>query len=314
MESLVSVIIPTYNRADYLKLALKSVLEQTHKNIEVLVADDGSTDNTAEIVLSFNEPRIKYFYQKNTGTPGAARNFGLRKASGDYVAFLDDDDMWLPEKLEIQVDYLRKHPEYYLVYSNAWIIDENGVRKGLLVKSESFKEGEIFEELVKSNFIPQPTVLMRRDIFENIGFFNENPSLKAVADYEYWLRVSLHFKIGFVKEPLAMYRVHSKAMSREINSAKLDQKILFSLINDPLVPDTNKIVERFYELYYPSAMYNWTISANVAAKKELKKYLRYNLRHLHLINVFRALLFWVLCNFKYNNLKRIKDMVLKPRS
>jgi glycosyltransferase involved in cell wall biosynthesis len=210
MEPLVSVIIPTYNRADYLKLALKSVLEQTYKNIEVIVVDDGSMDNTAEVVADFNDPRIKYFYQKNTGLPAATRNRGLREASGEYIAFLDSDDLWLPEKLEIQVDYLRNQPDYHLAYSNAWIIDETGARKGLIMDLELFKEGKIFKDLVKYNFIPQLTVLMKRKVFDEIKFFNEDPALRAVEDYEYWLRVALRrYKIGFVKEPLAIYRAHS---------------------------------------------------------------------------------------------------------
>ena len=314
MEPLVSVIIPTYNRAEYLKLALKSVLEQTYKNIEVIVADDGSMDNTAEVVADFNDPQIKYFYKKNTGLPAATRNLGLREASGEYIAFLDSDDMWLPEKLEIQVEYLREHPEYHLAYSNAWIIDGTGVRKGLIMDLELFKEGEIFKDLVKCNFIPQLTVLMKREVFDDIGFLNEDPALRAVEDYEYWLRVALRYKIGFVKEPLAMYRVHSEGVSREMNLAPAQQKTLFSLLEDPSVPNKNEIMERVYELYYPSAMYNWKNSAILTAKKELKKYLRYNFRHLHLINCFKALRFGVLFNFKYNNLKRIKDMVLKPRT
>jgi glycosyltransferase involved in cell wall biosynthesis len=314
MEPLVSVIIPTYNRADYLKLALKSVLEQTYKNIEVIVADDGSMDNTAEVVADFNDPRVKYFYQRNTGLPAVTRNRGLREASGEYVAFLDSDDMWQPEKLEIQVEYLRNQPDYHLAYSNAWIIDETDARKGLIMDLELFKEGEIFKYLVKYNFIPQLTVLMKRKVFDEIGFFNEDPTLRAVEDYEYWLRVALRHKIGFVKEPLAMYRVHSGGMSRAANLAPAQQKILFSLLEDPSVPNKNKIEERVYELYYPSAMYNWTNSANVTAKKELRKYLSYNLRHANLTNVFKALRFGVLFNFKYNNLKRIKNWILNQRS
>ena len=279
MEQLISVIIPTYNRAEYLKLALKSVLEQTYKNIEIIVADDGSTDNTAEVVADFNDPQIKYFYQKNTGLPAAVRNLGLREASGDYIAFLDSDDMWLPEKLELQVEYLHKHPKYQLVYSNAWIIDENGVREGLLDKIESSKEGKNFGELVRGNFIPQLTVLMKREVLKKIGFFNEDPSIRAAEDYEYWLRVALHYKIGFVKEPLAMYRVHSMMVSHGINHAKSTQKVLFSLINDPLVPNKNEVMERIYELYYSSAVYNWKNSDKLAAIEDFKKYLVWSIRN-----------------------------------
>jgi glycosyltransferase involved in cell wall biosynthesis len=289
MKPLVSVIIPTYNRVDYLKLALKSVLEQAYKNIEVIVTDDGSTDDTAKVVADFNDPRIKYFYQKNTSLPAATRNLGLREASGEYIAFLDDDDLWCPEKLEIQVEYLRKHLEYYLVYSNAWFIDENGVRDGLLEKLESFKGGKIFEELVRYNCIPQLTVLMKREVFEKIGFFNEDPTLRAIEDYEYWLRVALQYKIGFVKEPLAMYRVHSGGATHEINHAKQILKALSSVINDPSVPNKNKVVERIYELYLSSAIYNWKNSDRLAAREELKKHLMWSIRNFRIKNVFKVL-------------------------
>ena len=288
MEPLVSVIIPTYNRADYLKLALKSVLEQTYKNIEVIVADDGSTDNTAEVVADFNDPRIKYFYQKNTGLPAATRNLGLQEASGELIAFLDSDDMWLPKKLEIQVEYLHKHPEYFLVYSNAWIINENGVRDGLLLKSGSFKEGEIFEELVKTNFIPQLTILMKRDVFEKVGFLNEDPFIIAAEDYEYLLRVSLYYKIGFIKEPLAMYRKHSVNLHLTINGARVAQKILSSQANDSSVPNKNKILERIYELYLYSAIYNWKNSAKLDAIEDLKKYLVWSVRTFKIKSVMKT--------------------------
>ena len=294
MGSLVSVIIPTYNRAAYLKLALKSVLEQTYKNIEVIIADDGSTDNTAEVVAGFNDPRIKHFYQRNTGLPAAARNLGLREASGEYIAFLDSDDMWLPKKLELQVEYLREHPEYHLVYSNARIINEKGIRKGLLLKSESLKEGEIFEELIKTNFIPQLTVLMKREVFENIGFLNEDPSLRAVEDYEYWLRVALRYKIGFVKEPLAMYRVHSGGIAHTTNGARLSQKILSSLLSSSSVPNKDKIVERIYGLYCYSAIHNWKMQDKLAAKEDFKKYLIWNIKNFKIINIFKVLALYLI--------------------
>ena len=285
MDSLVSVIIPTYNRAEYLKLALKSVLEQTYKNIEVIVVDDGSTDKTSEVVANFNDSRVKYFYQKNTGLPAVPRNLGMQKASGEYIAFLDDDDMWLSEKLKLQIDYLRKHPEYYLVYSDVWIIDENGVRKELLSKTKSFSEGEVFVELTGDDFIPQLTVFMKREVFENIGFFNEDPTLRAVEDYEYLLRVALRYKIGFVKEPLAMYRVHPGGTINKMNAAKLRQKVLSSLLDDPLVPDTIKVEESIYDQCFRAADYYWQNSDKLAAMNELKKYFVWSIRYFKIRNI-----------------------------
>ena len=307
MAPVVSVIIRTYNRALLLQKAIQSVLDQTFQDFEIVVVNNYSTDNTIEVVRSFKDERIRIINIRNEGIIAKSHNVGLKESHGDYIAFLDDDDLWCPEKLELQVEYLRKHPQYYLVYSNAWSIDENGVRKGLLLKSESFKKGEIFEELVKSNFIPQLTVLMKKEVYETIGFFNEDPSLNLVDDFEYWLRVALHYKIGFVKEPLAMYRVHSGAMGRGINFAELSQKVLSSLINDPFVPNKNKVVGRIYELYLPSAIYNWKNSENkLAAKEDLKKYLIWSIKNFKVMNIFKALaLYLVLKTGLFHLLSRL---------
>ena len=272
MNELVSVIIPTYNRVDYLKIALKSVLEQTNKNIEVIVVDDGSTDKTSDVVMSFNDTRVKYFCQEHSGFPAVGRNLGMQKAIGKYIAFLDDDDMWFHKKLEKQVEYLHKHPEYFLVYSNGWIIDEEGVQGELLLKPKFIREGDIFLELTKRNFILQSSVLMKKEVFNNIGFFTENPSIRAAEDYEYWLRVALQYKIGFVKEPLVMYRIHSGGIINNVNSAKIDQIVLSSLLNNSIVLNKNKVKKSINKLYLRSAYFCWQNSDKKAAINELKNY------------------------------------------
>ena len=288
MAPVVSVIIRTYNRAVLLQKAILSVLNQTFQDFEIIVVNNYSTDNTIELVKSFNDERIRIINIRNKGIIAKSRNVGLKKSHGDYIAFLDDDDLWCPEKLEIQVEYLRKHLEYYLVYSNAWYIDENDVRDGLIYNPQSFKEGEVFEEFVRYCGISQLTVLMKREVFETVGFFNEDPAINPADDFEYWLRVALHYKIGFVKEPLAMYRVHSEAMSHEINYAKLEQNALSSVINDPLVPNKNTVVERIYELYLPSAIYNWKNSKS-AAKEDIKKYLMWSVRNYKIKNIIKVI-------------------------
>jgi glycosyltransferase involved in cell wall biosynthesis len=156
MSPKVSVIIPTYNRALLLREAIQSVLDQTFQDFEIIVVNNYSIDNTIDVVKSFEDERIKVINIRNNGIIAKSRNRGLKESRGNYLAFLDSDDRWLPEKLEIQVEYLRNHLEYHLVYSNAWIIDGTGVRKGLIMDLELFKEGEIFKDLVKCNFIPQP--------------------------------------------------------------------------------------------------------------------------------------------------------------
>ena len=165
MAPVVSVIIRTYNRALLLQKAILSVLNQTFQDFEIIVVNNYSTDNTIEVVRSFNDERIRIINIRNKGIIAKSHNVGLKESHGDYIAFLDDDDLWCPEKLEIQVAYLRKHPEYYLVYSNAWFIDENGVRDGVLEKSESLKDVKIFEDIVRYNCIPLLTVLMKKEVY-----------------------------------------------------------------------------------------------------------------------------------------------------
>ena len=298
MAPIVSVIIRTYNRALLLQKAILSVLDQTFQDFEIIVVNNYSTDNTIEVVESFNDERIRIINIRNNGIIAKSQNRGLKESRGNYIAFLDDDDLWCPEKLELQVEYLRKHPEYNIVYSNAWIIDEKGVRKRVAVKSKSFREGEIFVELTEDNFITNSTVLMNREVFEKIGFFNENPSISAENDYEYWLRVALHYKIGFVRDPLAMYRVHSEAMSRKINFAKLTQRVLSSFLDNPLVPNKIRVEEIIYDAYFRSAVYYWRNSDKLAAMGEVKKYFVWSIRNFKIKNIIKNVIMILYLFFK----------------
>jgi len=286
----VSVIVPTYNRAHLVTETIDSILSQTFADFELILVDNYSSDNTEEVVKSYTDERIRYFKHQNNGVIAVNRNYAIRKAQGEYIAFCDDDDLWFPEKLEIQVKYSCAHPEYYLVYSNAWIFDENGVLNGLCRKPRSFKEGEVFEELVKYNFIPQLTVLIKGEVFENIGFFNEDPSQLGAEDYQYWLRTALYYKIGFVGEPLAMCREHPGRASHGINSARLNQKVFSSLIDGLSIPNKNKVIEAIYESYYQSALYYLKNSDKSAAKNEFKIYLTWCIRNLKVLNLFKNML------------------------
>ncbi|MBU4140009.1 MAG: glycosyltransferase, partial [Euryarchaeota archaeon] len=164
MQPTVSVIIPTFNRANYLKNSVQSVLSQTIKDLEIIVINNYSTDNTLEVISAFNDERIKIINFKNGGVIARSRNQGMLQSSGKYISFLDDDDLWSPDKLEIQIKYMEAHPIYGLVYSNAIIIDDDGNRKGLLIDQKKAKQGRIFLELLGGNFIPILTVLMKREL------------------------------------------------------------------------------------------------------------------------------------------------------
>jgi len=205
-RGLVSVIIPTYNRGALIRETIQSVVNQTYKSIEVLVIDDGSTDNTREIVEYINDSRIKYCWFENSGLPAVARNRGLRIARGEYIAFQDSDDLWVLDKLQKQIDYLEKHRDIFLLYSQHYI-QKDGELIG--VSPLTLKAGYIFHELYCSyNFIPIITVVMRNRGLANQYFNDEDKRLRAIEDYDLWLTIARSEKIGYIKEPLAIYRVH----------------------------------------------------------------------------------------------------------
>ena len=209
----VSVIIPTYNRADLIKETIQSVFDQTFQSFEIIIVDDGSTDNTRQVVKNINSPKIKYIYQDNSGRPAHARNRALKETRGEYIAFLDSDDLWLPHKLELQVKFLDKHQDVGLVYSQAKIF---GKTKGIFAippVARFARTGWMFDELLKINFIPTLTTLVRKKCLDRIGYFDEDPGLTSIEDYELWLRLSKEYQIGFIDQLLAEYRVHSTNLS-----------------------------------------------------------------------------------------------------
>lgn len=167
-----SVIVSTYNRAHYICEAIDSVLAQNYQNIEIIVVDDGSTDETRAVLRGYGD-KIRYFYQENQGLP-AARNFGIEKSSGKYLAFLDDDDIWFPEFLENQVAYLEAHPEVGMVHADLIILDETldepRLRKRML--PGPIPSGFILPELINRNVIACPTVVVRRSCLDNVGLFD----------------------------------------------------------------------------------------------------------------------------------------------
>ena len=208
----VSVVIPAYNCARYVAEAVESVLNQSCRPLEIIVVDDGSKDNTTEILKTF-EDRIVYIYQENAGEP-AARNTGIRRAQGEFIAFLDADDLWLPDKLNLQMNYFDNHPEVALVYSDMKFFDETGI------VHESVKEwlkmsppsGHIFPQLFTETLFGSGTVIFRKACVDRVGFFDE--LFLVGSDYEMWLRMARHFQFGYVDRPLLMYRHHPAMATR----------------------------------------------------------------------------------------------------
>ena len=205
-NKLVSVIIPTHNRADLLPETIKSVLAQTYNNIEIVVVDNGSTDNTGEVIAKMNVAALRYYRQENSGGPAGPRNNGFKHSSGEYIAFLDSDDIWLPDKIKRQVEILENNSRVGLVFCQCKFFGE-GYHENKLYPSKAFS-GNIFEKLILGNFVPTVSVLCRREALEQIGVFDENPNLRAFEDYELWIRIAYKFQFHYINEPLCLFRVH----------------------------------------------------------------------------------------------------------
>jgi glycosyltransferase involved in cell wall biosynthesis len=196
----VSVVIPTYNRLPKVKEAIESVLKQTYRDFDLWVVDDGSTDGTGGGLKVFGK-KIRHVSQDNRGV-SAARNFGARVSRGKYLAFLDSDDLWEPEKLEIQVKCMEENPQFPLCYT-----DEIWIRKGIRVnpkKRHGKYSGWIFEQCLPLCIISPSSALMKRALFEEIGGFDE--TLPVCEDYDFWLRVTCRYPVLFIDKKLIVKR------------------------------------------------------------------------------------------------------------
>lgn len=214
MSSKVSVIIPTYNRENLIKKALDSVEAQTYPDYEVVVIDDGSTDHTREVVESYGE-KVHYFYQENQGIAGA-RNAGIKRSSGEYIAFLDSDDYWLPEKLERQMALFGEHPEYGMVASCCASVRLDGRFRG---KNRPGKSGWILRDLFNKNFIRTSSAVIKKVCLEKVGLFDE--ALSECEEYDLWLRIAAQYPIGFINESLAVYVDNPEGVSTDSLAGRL---------------------------------------------------------------------------------------------
>lgn len=195
----VSVIIPTYNRLDFLKIAVQSVLEQTYPNFELIIVDDGSTDDTREWITSLSDNRIIYIYKKNSGA-SAARNTGIDNAKYNYIAFLDSDDRWVKNKLEKQMKLMLDNPKCMLSHT-----EELWYRNGKILNPKlkhKKRAGHIFENSLQLCSISMSTIIAKKTLFEEMGLFDTN--LTVCEDYDMWLRVTEKYPVCLIDEPLTI--------------------------------------------------------------------------------------------------------------
>lgn len=198
----VSIIIPAFNAASTIIKAVESVLSQSYCNFELIIIDDGSTDSTLKVVNSLTDSRIKIFTQTNAGV-SSARNKGIFLSRGNLIAFLDADDVWLPKKLEIQLDYFEKKP-YLDFLSGSAIYKYN---KKYQYRKSKCLEGNVFNKLLSGNYILTSSVMFKKKIAKNIKMFNEDITLGE--DWDFWLRLSLKNYFLTISDPLVLYEVHN---------------------------------------------------------------------------------------------------------
>jgi len=203
----VTVIIPTYNHAHIISRSIRSVLEQTYRDFELLVVDDASTDNTAEVVASFTEDRIKYIrLDRNSGTPAIPTNEGIKIARGDYIAIQDSDDEWLPSKLEKQMNVFKTtSPNVGVVYTDMWRVSGNGLKEHHHPPRIIPEDGIIYREALgyRVEGIGTQTLLIRKECFKKTGLFDER--LRMFIDTEFLIRLSKYYYFHHLPEPLVNY-------------------------------------------------------------------------------------------------------------
>ncbi len=265
----ISVVIPTYNRYEVLKRALTSVFAQTHFPFEVIIIDDGSTDNTSEIQKDY--PSVKYFYQENSGV-SSARNLGIKKANCDWIAFLDSDDEWDVNKLQEQVLFHHNNPDIFMSYTA-----EKWIRDGAEVKvPKKFQKvgGVIFENCLSHCIIAPSATLIHQELLDAVGVFDEE--LEVCEDYDLWLRVTSRYEVGLIDKPLIVkYGGAEDQLSTK--HWGMDRFRVIALENLLKVSDDKRnlivnILVKKYKLLLKGALKHSRISDVKGYKKKLKFY------------------------------------------
>lgn len=273
---LVSVIMPCYNNANYVAAALESVLSQDYPNFEVIVVDDGSTDNSVAVLETFND-KITVVKQANQG-PAAARNNGLKMAKGKYVAFNDSDDFWLPGKLSAQVSYLEKNPEIGLCYCQ-WAIWDNEVPfKEISARFSASKQtletdpdytGWLYLKLLKDSIIHTITAVIRRTVLDDVGFFNAK--YRIGEDHDLWLRISHKYKIAKLNHVFAVYRDNPTSITKGVQSQNFSLLVLESALDNYGLscPSGKEISQRLVNNYLGARHFDYGYNAMVKGHRSL---------------------------------------------
>lgn len=287
---LVSIIIPTYNRAKFISKALKSVIDQTYKNWEAIIIDNESVDETYKLVNGFNDPRIKYFKISNDGVIAKSRNLGIKEAKGDWIAFLDSDDWWTKDKLEVCFSKIDKNTEF-IYHAHEYVNKSKSFFKKKIIKGRQLKKPILNDLLIgtitKGTQISNSSVIVRKNTLIKIGGLNENKILVGSDDYDTWLRIAqITDQFLYVNKKLSYYLVH------DANTSSKDMSIPQRLVVKDFMHLFNNQQKLNLEvkLRYISGSYNYLNNNYEMAKKDFKFVIRNGLLHLKLRSLLKLIL------------------------
>jgi len=269
---IVSVIIPAYNASQFIAEALDSVFAQTFDDFEVIVIDDGSTDDTREIVQKYQK-KLKYVYQENAG-PSSARNSGIRMAEGNYIAFLDSDDLWLPDKLEKQVAVFKANPKLGMVITENILFDERGIFCTKVGKKEYLMNGDLVANIFLRSGVVTPTIMVRRDVFDEVGYFEEY--LRIAEDDNMWIRIAAEFDVDLLDESLTKVRGHQlRTMRLNFDQTSYIQDSINMLMNkygDPVRSRIKNLVPRkLFQVHFATGYQHFDRKESKLARKAFAK-------------------------------------------
>jgi glycosyltransferase involved in cell wall biosynthesis len=262
---LISIVIPTFNHGDFLERAIKSILNQTFEDWEAIIIDNHSTDKTDEILVSFNDPRIKYKKIHNKGVIAVSRNAAIKIARGEWIAFLDSDDWWVPEKLKMCLNYIHKGAD--VIYHDLEIKSHKSKffqRKK--IKSRQLKKPILKDLLIRGNAINNSSVIVRKSLFSLIGGISEDQSLIATEDYNTWLKIAnISNRFFYLPKILGYYYVHNYSISKKNMSIPLENAVkeFINILNEK----EKKLLES--NLRYASGRYQYLNDNQLKAKEDL---------------------------------------------
>ena len=285
----VSIVMPTYNHANFIGKALKSVLNQTYKNWEAIVIDNHSTDETSQIINKFNDPRIKYLKIINEGVLAKSRNLGIKAAQGEWIAFLDSDDWWTKDKLEICINEIDEKDD--LVYHDLEVVEQSKrFLKKKKYKGRELKKPILMDLLVGvikyGNAIGQSSVMVRKNILLKIGGIDENKNLVGSEDYNTWLRIAqLTNQFKYLKKNLGYILIHEKNVSNKDMSIPQREAVK----NFMKFFDNKQKLNFEVKLKYISGSYNYSNNKYTSAKKDFMYVIKNGLIHLKLRSLIKII-------------------------